>query len=204
MTLFNLYIFLLISFSYEIDESKTLIIYFSRAGENYSVGTVERGNTELIVDYLKEITKIKVFKIQPQIEYPVNYDETLKVVKNEQNINSRPQIIEPITNIDDYDTILLGYPVWYGHLPNIVKTQLELLNFEGKTIYPFNTHEGSETGNTINEIKETVPKAIIKNGFPLEGQYARKRDSRKDIRKWLKEKLNINLDNHKNNDIDYL
>ena len=200
MTFFNLYIFLLISFTYEIDESKTLIIYFSRAGENYSVGTVERGNTELIVDYLKKITKIKVFKIQPQVEYPVNYDETLKVVKNEQNINSRPQIKEPLTNIDDYDVILLGYPVWYGHLPNIVKTQLELLNFEGKTIYPFNTHEGSETGNTIKEIKESAPKAIIKSGFPLEGQYARKRDSRKDIKKWLEEKLNI----HKNNDIDYL
>ena len=200
MTLFNLYIFLLISFTYEIDESKTLIIFFSRAGENYSVGIVETGNTEMIVDYLKKITKIKVFKIQPQIEYPVNYDETLKVVKNEQNINSRPQIKEPLTNIDDYDVILLGYPVWYGHLPNIVKAQLELLNFEGKTIYPFNTHEGSETGNTIKEIKESVPKAIIKSGFPLEGHYARKSDSRKDIRKWLEEKLNI----YKNNDIDYL
>ena len=200
MAFFNLYIFLLISFTHEIDESKTLILYFSRAGENYSVGKVERGNTELIVDYLKKITKIKAFKIRPQIEYPVNYDETLKVVKNEQNINARPQIKEPLTNIDDYDVILLGYPVWYGHLPNIVKTQLELLNFEGKTIYPFNTHEGSETGNTINEIKESVPKAIVKSGFPLEGQYARKSDSRKEIRKWLEEKLNI----HKNNDIDYL
>ena len=112
MIFFNLYILLLISFSYEIDESKTLIIYFSRAGENYSVGKVERGNTEMIVDYLKEITNIKVFKINPQTEYPINYDETLKIVKNEQNINSRPEIKEPLTNIDDYDIILLGYPVW--------------------------------------------------------------------------------------------
>ena len=78
------------------------------------------------------------------------------------------------------------------------------MNFEGKTIYPFNTHEGSETGNTINEIKESAPKAIIKSGFPLEGQNARKRESRKDIRKWLEEKLNIIPNNQKNKDIDYL
>ena len=64
----------------------------------------------------------------------------------EKNSNARLEIEDPLTNIDDYDTILLGYPIWHGNLPNIVMTQLEDLDFNGKTIYPFNTHEGSGTG----------------------------------------------------------
>ena len=193
--LFILYLFLLISSSLQIDESKALIIYFSRAGENYSVGTVDKGNTELIVDYLTEVTKIKSFKIVPETEYPISYDETVKLVKNEQSSNTRPKIKNPLSSISEYDVILLGYPIWHGNLPNIVMTQLESLDFEGKTIYPFNTHEGSRIGDSINDIKKSAPKADVKEGFPLKGQYARKDDSKKDINEWLKDKLNITVPN---------
>ena len=193
--LFILYLFLLISSSLQIDESKALIIYFSRAGENYSVGTVDKGNTELIVDYLTEITKIKSFKIVPETEYPISYDETVKLVKNEQSSNTRPKIKNPLSSISEYDVILLGYPIWHGNLPNIVMTQLESLDFEGKTIYPFNTHEGSGVGSSINDIKKSAPKADVKEGFPLKGQYARKDDSKEDINEWLKDKLNITVPN---------
>ena len=190
-----LYLFLLISSSLQIDESKALIIYFSRAGENYSVGTVEKGNTELIVDYLTEVTKIKSFKIVPETEYPISYDETVELAKNEKSSNTRPKIKNPLTSISEYDVILLGYPIWHGNLPNIVKNQLESLDFEGKTIYPFNTHEGSGTGYSINDIKNSAPKADVKDGFPLKGQYARKDDSKKDINEWLNDKLNIKVSN---------
>ena len=193
--LFILYLFLLISSSLQIDESKALIIYFSRAGENYSVGTVDKGNTELIVDYLTEVTKIKSFKIVPETEYPINYDETVKLVKKEQSSNTRPKIKNPLSSISEYDVILLGYPIWHGNLPNIVMTQLESLDFEGKTIYPFNTHEGSGVGSSINDIKKSAPKADVKEGFPLKGQYARKDDSKKDINEWLKDKLDITVSN---------
>ena len=193
--LFILYLFLLISSSLQIDESKALIIYFSRAGENYSVGTVDKGNTELIVDYLTEVTKIKSFKIVPETEYPINYDETVEIAKNEQSSNTRPKIKNPLTSISEYDVILLGYPIWHGNLPNIVMTQLESLDFEGKTIYPFNTHEGSGVGSSINDIKKSAPKADVKEGFPLKGQYARKDDSKEDINEWLKDKLNITVPN---------
>ena len=193
--LFILYLFLLISSSLQIDESKALIIYFSRAGENYSVGTVDKGNTELIVDYLTEVTKIKSFKIVPETEYPINYDETVEIAKKEKNSNTRPKIKNPLSSISEYDVILLGYPIWHGNLPNIVMTQLESLDFEGKTIYPFNTHEGSGVGFSINDIKKSAPKADVKEGFPLKGQYARKDDSKKDINEWLKDKLNITVPN---------
>ena len=193
MIQFILYFVLLIFPSNQIDESKTLIIFFSRAGENYNVGIVDKGNTEMIVDYITQVTKIKSFKINPETEYPINYTETIQIARNEKNTNARPKIKDPLTNIDNYDTILLGYPIWHTDLPNIVMTQLELLDFEGKTIYPFNTHEGSGTGNSINDIKNVASKADVKDGFALRGQNARKEEYRSEIEKWLKEDLGLQI-----------
>ena len=186
-----IYISLLIFPSLQIDQSKTIIIYFSRAGENYSVGKVEDGNTKMIVNYLEEVTDMPIYQIVPTTSYPEAYQETLNTVEAERSSNARPTIKDPLTDISKYDTILLGYPIWYTNLPNIVKTQLELLDFEGKTIYPFNTHEGSGVGNSISDIKSSAPKAIVKDGFALKGSYARKTDSHKDIRDWLNGKLDL-------------
>ena len=191
-----LYLFLLFLFvpSLQIDQSKTIIIFFSRAGENYEVGTVDVGNTEMIVNYLKEATNITaIYKIIPETPYPESYDETKKLANQEKSSNSRPKIKDPLTDISKYDTILLGYPIWHSNLPNIVINQLELLDFEGKTIYPFNTHGGSGKGNSISDIKNAAPKANVKDGFPLKGSYARKTESHEDIKKWLNEELNINV-----------
>jgi flavodoxin len=199
MMQFILYFVLLIFPSNQIDESKALIIFFSRAGENYNVGVVDKGNTEMIVDYITQVTKIKSFKINPETQYPINYTQTIEIARSEKNSNDRPKIKDPLTNIDNYDTILLGYPIWHTNLPNIVMTQLELLNFEGKTIYPFNTHEGSGTGNSIGDIKKLVPNADVKNGFALRGQNARKEEYRTEIEKWLKEDLELQINQNNPN-----
>ena len=172
-----LYFSLLFFPSYQIDQSKAIIIFFSRAGENYNVGTVDVGNTEMIVNYLTKVTNITSFKINPETAYPVSYNEMLTVAQNEKSSNARPKIKDPLTDISKYDTILLGYPIWHGDLPNIVMTQLEMLDFEGKTIYPFNTHEGSGLGRSISDIKNSAPKADVKDGFALRGTDARKEDS---------------------------
>ena len=193
--LYIFYFFLFLLPTNQIDESKTLIIYFSRAGENYGVGNVEKGNTEMIVDYLSNVTKIKSYKIVPETDYPVNYNEAVQLAKEEKDTNARPKIKNQLPNIINYDTILLGYPIWHSNLPNIVMTLLESLNFEGKTIYPFNTHEGSGTGNSINDIKNSAPNAIVNSGFPLRGSYARTKESRTDINNWLNETLKISKSN---------
>ena len=177
--------FLLLLFipSLQIDQSKTIIIFFSRAGENYDVGVVDVGNTEMIVNYLEEVTNITaIYKIIPETPYPENYKQTVDLAEQEKKSGARPKIQNPLTDINKYDTILLGYPIWHGNLPNIVINQLELLDFEGKTIYPFNTHGGSGKGNSINDIKTYDPKAIVKDGFDLKGSYARKSDSHEDIK----------------------
>ena len=117
----------------------------------------------------------------------------MTIARNEKSSNARPVIKDPITDINKYDTILLGYPIWHSDLPNIVMTQLEKLDFEGKTIYPFNTHEGSGKGNSINDIKTSAPKADVKDGFSLRGTDARKTSSHESIRGWLKDQLNIDI-----------
>ena len=194
-----LYFSLLFFPSYQIDQSKAIIIFFSRAGENYNVGTVEVGNTEMIVNYLKQVTNITSFKINPETDYPTNYQEMVTLAQNEKSSNARPSIKDPLTDISKYDTILLGYPIWHGDLPNIVMTQLEMLDFEGKTIYPFNTHEGSGLGRSISDIKNSAPKADVKDGFALRGTDARKEDSHESIRNWLSDKLGITANQNNGN-----
>ena len=198
-----IYLSLLIFPSLQIDQSKAIIIYFSRAGENYDVGRVDEGNTKMIVNYLEEVTDMQIYQIVPTTSYPEGYQDTLNAVQTERSSNARPSIKDPITDISKYDTILLGYPIWYTNLPNIVKTLLESLNLEGKTIYPFNTHEGSGVGNSISDIKSLAPNAIVKDGFPLKGSYARKTDSHKDIRDWLNDKLEIQVSKGEINKIDF-
>ena len=194
-----LYFSLLFFPSYQIDQSKAIIIFFSRAGENYNVGTVDVGNTEMIVNYLKQVTNITSFKINPETDYPTNYQEMVTLAQNEKSSNARPSIKDPLTDISNYDTILLGYPIWHGDLPNIVMTQLEMLDFEGKTIYPFNTHEGSGLGSSISDIKNSAPKADVKDGFALRGTDARKEDSHESIRNWLSDKLGITANQNNGN-----
>ena len=121
----------LILSSLQIDSSKVIIISFSKSG-----------NTQIISDYINKSTKITLYNIKPKNSYPSSYDETLKIAENEQNTNARPEIDNPLKDISNYDIILLGYPLWYGHLPNIVITQLELLDLENKEIYPFNIYDG--------------------------------------------------------------
>ena len=169
---------ILIPITFQLDSSKMLIIYFTRTG-----------NTEKIANYINKVTNIEIFKIEPKTAYPSNYDETLSIARNEQSSNSRPEINNPLTDVSKYDIILLGHPIWYSHLPNIVMTQLELLNLNNKIIYPFNTHGGSGIGSSVNDIKNIVSGATVNNGFPI--QKSNVENSEDDVNEWLE---NIGID----------
>ena len=147
---------------------------------------------------MKKDYQIALSKIVDEFQFevivrPENYEETVNIARNEKSSNARPLIKDPLTDISKYDTILLGYPIWHADLPNIVMTQLEMLDFEGKTIYPFNTHEGSGIGNSINDIKASAPNADVKDGFAIRGTDARKTSSHESIRTWMKDQLNIDI-----------
>jgi len=173
----------LILSSLQIDSSKVIIISFSKSG-----------NTQIISDYINKSTKIRLYNIKPKNSYPSSYDETLKIAENEQNTNARPEIDNPLKDISNYDIILLGYPLWYGHLPNIVVTQLELLDLENKEIYPFNTHGSSGISNSVNDIKKYASDANVHDGFPIKGSDAKSGNSnvKTKVNDWLKN-IGINI-----------
>ena len=149
----------------------TLVLVFSRAGENYNVGVVERGNTAIIADILVERTGADLFELEPAVAYPEDYDECCDVALAEQDEGARPEL-ESIPDLAAYDTIYLGYPIWWGDLPMFMYTLLEQGDFAGKTIYPFCTHEGSGLSGTPASIVEACPDATVGDGMDLRGKTA--------------------------------
>ncbi len=153
---------------------KSLVVYFSHPHENYNVGVVTEGNTKLLGDALAQATGADVFEITPQEPYPTSYQDCVEKATSEGANSARPAYIGDVTNWGDYDTIYLGYPIWWGDLPMIVYTFLENHDFSGKTVVPFNTHEGSGNANTFAMIKATIPTAnVIGDGWNITGTKAR-------------------------------
>ena len=114
---------------------KILIAYFSRADENYSVGNVDVGNTEIMAGFIKDYLgdTADTFKIDPVKAYPTNYKECTEVATEELNSNARPEFKNANSlNMDNYDTIFIGYPIWWGDVPMIINTFLEKYDFSGK------------------------------------------------------------------------
>ena len=165
-------LFLLFTMENSIENDKMLIIFFSLTG-----------NTETFANYIKKNANITSFKIVPATPYPDNFTILSDIAHQEINSSARPEIKDPLTNISQYNTILLGYPIWYSHIPNIVITQLEKLNFKGKTIYPFNTHGSSGVGSSISDIKEYAPEAKVMDGYPIKGSEIRNKEE--DVIDWL-------------------
>ena len=172
----------------ETKDSKVLIVYFSRTGENYNVGNVEVGNTAIMASYMKEYLNADSFEIVPVNKYPDSYDECLSVATKEKNEDARPAIESKLDDISKYDTIFIGYPIWWGSIPQIVYTFMEEYDLSGKTIIPFNTHEGSGDAGTYDTIKSKLSKSNVNtNGLALQGKVARTDEGKEKTINWLKE-----------------
>lgn len=169
-------------------DSKILVVYFSRTGENYNVGNVEVGNTAMVASYIKEYLNADSFEIVPVEKYPASYDECTKVASAEKDEQARPEIQNKIDDFDSYDTVFIGYPIWWGDLPMVMYTFLEEYDFNGKNVIPFNTHEGSGDAGTYQTIQSKLPSAKVNtNGLALDGQTARSNDGKQQTIDWLKE-----------------
>lgn len=168
---------------------KSLVVYFSRTGEQDKVGVIEKGNTKIVAEMIAEKTGADTFEIVPKNDnYPMTFDALCDVAKEEQNNNARPEIKDTVKDFDSYSTVYLGYPIWWADLPMICYTFLESYDFNGKTIVPFCTHEGSADANTQKKIQDAVPKATVKDVLAVRGQDAQKNqnDVKKQIEDWLK------------------
>ena len=166
----------------------SLVIYFSRSGENYFGGelkNIEKGNTEVIAEYIQEIDNADLFKVETVIDYPADYMECIDVAKKEQQVAARPKIKETLDNIDAYDTIYIGFPNWWGTLPMAMFTQLEQLDFTGKIVKPFVTHEGSGFGSALRDINKLCNGAEIKSGLSIPG--ANVGSAKDTVRAWIDE-----------------
>lgn len=168
--------------------AKSLVIYFSRAGENYFGGVlknIEKGNTEVIAEYIQEESSADLFKVEPANEYPEDYMKCIDVAQKEKDDDARPEIKNALSDISEYDTIFIGFPNWWGTLPMPMWTQLEQLDFNGKTVKPFVTHEGSGFGSAERDLKKLCEGAEIKKGLSIPG--AKVYDVKDSVAHWIEE-----------------
>ncbi len=174
-----------------MNKHKILVAFYSKAGENYGVGNVEIGNTEMMAQNIKEIVNGDLFKIEPIIPYPDNYEASTIVAKEELETQVRPEIKNLVPNFQDYDIVFIGYPNWWGTYPMIINTFMESYDFTSKIVIPFNTHEGSGSSNTYQEIRDKLSGAEVLEGLAISGRNAREDSSKEVIKKWV-EGLKIN------------
>ena len=137
--------------------SKKLVAYFSASGV-----------TAKYAEKLSEITGADLFEIKPSIKYTDAdldwMDKNSRSTVEMKNPDSRPEIAEKLSDMEQYDTIFVGFPIWWYVAPTIIDTFLESYDFSGKTIIPFATSGGSGMGKTEEVLRKVCPNADIKNG----------------------------------------
>ena len=166
--------------------------YFSRADENYGVGVVKKGNTEIIAEMISEETGADIFKIERAAPYPADYKKCTEEARREQSKNARPELKNTLISLDDYDVIFLGMPVWWSDMPMPVYTFAEELDWNGKKVFPFTTHAGSGLSSIPRTLKNICNGATIADGFTISGADAQNNQSKakKAVLEWIKLKKN--------------
>ena len=160
---------------------KSLIIYFSRADENYSVGYIEKGNTEYIKDYVKEFTNADEFKVEPLVPYSKDYQSCIKEAK--ERIGNAP-IKTKLNDISEYEIIYIMTPIYWGTYAPEIETAIKDLDFTGKNIRIVTTHEGSGLGNVVNDIKRICKGAnVLNDSIAIVGKEAK--NSKNIIESWI-------------------
>ena len=174
----------------EIDMTgkKVLVVYFSRTGEQYSVGNITEGNTAIIAKMIAEQTKADLFEVKLKNDtYPTAYKALTEVALSEKKANARPEIADDVENFADYDVVFIGSPNWWSDMPMALYTFIEAHNWTGKTVVPFVTHEGSGLSSIPNKIK-TATQAEMLDGLAVYGHVAQndRKQAKEEVTNWLK------------------
>ena len=149
-----------------------LIAYFSWSG-----------NTENVAGAIREKTGADIIELNPVEPYSSNYNEVLDEAQEDMNNDERPELANHIENMEQYDTILLGYPNWWATIPMPVASFLEEYDFSGKTIIPFCSHGGGGFGQSITDISKLAPNSKIGEGLSI--HYSGGSSLESDIDNWL-------------------
>ena len=162
-------------------DKKSLVIYFSRADENYAVGYVDKGNTEYIAEFVRDITNADLFKVEPLVPYSKDYNTCIQEAK--QRVGNAP-IKENIKDISSYEVIYIMTPIYWGTYAPELETALKELDFTGKTIRIVTTHEGSGLANVPNDVKKVCKGAnVLDEAIAIRGADCKNAKSR--IEKWI-------------------
>ena len=152
---------------------KTLIAYFSHVGENMANGKItilEKGNTEKVAEKIHSLIESDLYKIEPKEAYSFSYRDCNARAKREDENDERPEILDTIgLNMNNYDVIYLGFPIWYRTFPRIIATFLSKYDFAGKTIIPFCTNDEEYFGIPLLELQSRAKDAILKEGLVIRG-----------------------------------
>ena len=168
-----------------MQNKKSLIIYFSRADENYFGGEmryVDKGNTEVIAEFIRDVTGANIFKVEPLNPYPADYMECIEEAKVRTKEHNAP-IKENIPDISEYEVIYVGSPIYWGGMPEELFTALKGLDYSGKIVRPFTTHEGSGLSGVPRQLKEICVGAEVLDGLAIVGSGVN--DSKKKVEDWI-------------------
>ena len=171
-------------------DTKALVVYFSRTGEQYTVGVIDKGNTAIVAEMIAEETGADLFEVIPEDDhYPMTYSELTDVAKKEQKDKARPAYAGDVPDLSQYSIIFIGAPVWWGDWPMIMYTFFET-NADGlksKTLIPFSTHEGSGLSGFDKKLSSACPDATVLDGLAIRGNDCQNnQDSvRKKVGEWL-------------------
>ena len=166
-------------------DKKSLIIYFSRADENYFGGEmryIDKGNTEVIAEYIKDFTGADIFKVEPLNPYSKDYMECIEEAKVRTREHKAP-IKENIPDISSYEVIYIGSPIYWGGMPEEMFTALKGLDYSGKIIRPFTTHEGSGLSSVPRQLKEICVGASVLDGLAIVGSQVN--NSKEQVENWI-------------------
>ena len=177
---------------------KSIVVFFSHAGENYSVGNIQTGNTKIVADYISEFIGADQAEIVTHKYDGMAYTPLTNLAQDEQNNDERPDFELALTTSNgetlkpsngenpfaDYDTIFIGGPVWWGTYPQVMFTFFARYDLNGKTIYPFTTHEGSGLGACVSDVRRAYPNASVQKGFSIYGHEVRTNKAK--VENWLK------------------
>ena len=171
--------------------SKSIVIFFSHAGDNYVVGdnganyitNIEVGNTKIVADYISELTGADQYEIITHKYDGMDYMSLIDLAKKEAAAGELPPYEGQAPNLSQYDTVFIGGPVWWGTYPQVMFTLFKDINLDGKTVIPFTTHEGSGLANCVSDIKKSFPQAKVTAGFSIYGHEVRTGKAK--VEKWL-------------------
>ena len=162
-------------------DKKSLIIYFSRADENYSVGYIDKGNTEIVAEYVRDLTEADMFKVEPSVPYAKDYNTCIKEAKD--RIGNAP-IKESVGDISSYEVIYIMSPIYWGTYAPELETAIKNIDFTGKTIRVISTHEGSGLGSMVSDIKRICRGAnVLDDALAIRGSLAK--TSKDKLEEWI-------------------